>query len=196
MHAEAKSTDAVSAGTLDGTALALLAVTVVLALAGARLLATGGRGAITGGVLLLIGALAAEAVALGSGTWGPDVEGNLDMSSRLGLGVLGGILAAVFHGLLTMLADWIGITGLLAPGLDAHLTAADWGVRLLHGVAWANRYQSKPLFRRILSEGITTAAGGGLRQHRGIGKSISMPMQNAPDVLAGLPRPSKRNQKR
>jgi hypothetical protein len=60
-------------------------------------------------------------------------------------------------------------------------------MRILHGVAWANRYQSKPLFRRILSEGITTAAGGGLRQHRGIGKSISMPMQNAPDVLAGLP---------
>lgn len=60
-------------------------------------------------------------------------------------------------------------------------------MRILHGVAWANRYESKPLFRRILSEGITTAAGGGLRPHRGIGKSISMPMQNAPDVLAGLP---------
>ncbi len=136
MQAEVKTTDAASAGTLDGTAVALLAVTIVLGLAGARLLTTGGRGAITGGVLLLIGMLAAGAVALGSGAWGPDAEGTLDLSSRLGLGVLGGILAALLHGSLTVIADWTGITGLLAPGLDAQLAAADWGIRLLHGVTW------------------------------------------------------------
>lgn len=136
MQAEARSTDAVSGGTVDGTGVALLAITVVLGLAGARLLTTGGRSAITGGVLLLIGALAAEAVALGGRAWGPDVEGNLDLSSRLGLGVLGGILAGLFHALLTLFAGWTGIAALLAPGLDVQLSAADWGVRLVHGVAW------------------------------------------------------------
>ena len=126
-----------AAGTgLDGTRATLLVVTIVLALAGARLLAMGGRGAITGGILLLIAALAAEAVALGSGSWGPTVEGNLDMSSRLGLGVLGGILAGLFHAVLTLVAGWTGIAALLAPGLDVQLTAGDWGMRLLHGTAW------------------------------------------------------------
>ncbi len=120
----------------DGTRATLLVVTIVLALAGARLLAMDGRSAITGGVLLLIAALAAEAVALGSGAWGPSVEGDLDLSARLGLGVLGGILAALFHGLLTLFAGWTGIAALLAPGLDVQLSAADWGVRVLHGVAW------------------------------------------------------------
>ncbi|MCL7926709.1 MAG: hypothetical protein M8841_02875 [marine benthic group bacterium] len=120
----------------DGTRATLLVVTIVLALAGARLLAMDGRSAITGGVLILIAALAAEAVALGSGAWGPGVEGDLDLSSRLGLGVLGGILAALVHGLLTLLAGWTGIAALLAPGLEIQLSAADWGVRVLHGVAW------------------------------------------------------------
>jgi len=121
---------------LDGTRATLLVVTIVLALAGARLLGMGGRSAITGGVLLLIAALAAEAVALGSGSWGPLVEGNLDLSSRLGLGVLGGILAGLFHALLSLAAGWTGIAGLLAPGLDVHLAAGDWGMRLLQGTAW------------------------------------------------------------
>lgn len=121
---------------LDGTRATLLVVAIVLALAGARLLVTGGRSAITGGILLLIAALAAESVALGSGIWGPRVEGNLDMSSRLGLGVLGGVLAGLFHALLSLAAGWTGIAGLLAPGLDVQLAAGDWGMRLLQGTAW------------------------------------------------------------
>jgi hypothetical protein len=139
MQGETTSTDsrpASRATGFDGTRATLLVVTIVLALAGARLLAMGGRNAVTGGILLLIGALAAEAVALGSGAWGPSVEGDLDLSSRLGLGVLGGILAALVHGLLTVAVSWTGIAALLAPGLDAQLSAADWGVRVLHGVAW------------------------------------------------------------
>jgi hypothetical protein len=127
----------VSSGTgFDATRATLLVVTIVLALAGARLLVMGGRSAITGGVLLLIAALAAEAVALGSGAWGPTVEGDLDLSSRLGLGVLGGILAALFHGLLTLFAGWSGIAGLLAPGLEVQLSTGDWGVSVLRGVTW------------------------------------------------------------
>jgi hypothetical protein len=120
----------------DGTRATLLVVTIILALAGARLLVMGGRSAITGGILLLIAALAAEAVALGSGAWGPAVEGDLDLSSRLGLGVLGGILAALLHGLLTLFAGWTGIGALLAPGLEVQLSAAEWGMRVLSGVTW------------------------------------------------------------
>jgi len=136
MQGEARTTEIPASRGLDGTAAVLLVVTIVLGLAGARLLITGGRSAITGGILLLIGALAAEAVAFGGRAWGPDVEGSLDLSSRLGLGVLGGILAGLFHALLTLFAGWTGIAALLGSGIEVQLVAADWGGRLLHGVAW------------------------------------------------------------
>jgi hypothetical protein len=136
MQGEARTAEIRAGRGFDGTAAVLLVVTIVLGLAGARLLITGGRSAITGGILLLIGALAAEAVAFGGRAWGPAVEGSLDLSSRLGLGVLGGILAGLFHALLTLFAGWTGIAALLGSGIEVHLVAADWGVRLLHGVAW------------------------------------------------------------
>ncbi len=136
MQGEARPTVNPAGRGLDGTAVILLTVTIVLGLAGARLLISGGRSAITGGILLLIGALAAEAVAFGGRAWGPEVEGSLDLSSRLGLGVLGGMLAGLFHAILTLSAGWTGLAALLGSGIDVQLSAADWGVRLLHGVAW------------------------------------------------------------
>ena len=136
MQGEARTTEITAGRGLDGTAVILLVVTIVLGLAGARLLILGGRSAITGGILLLIGALATEAVAFGGRAWGPDVEGSLDLSTRLGLGVLGGILAGLFHAILTLLAGWTGLAALLGSGVDVQLSAADWGFRLLHGVAW------------------------------------------------------------
>lgn len=136
MQGEARTTEIPAGRGLDGTAVILLAVAIALGLAGARLLISGGSSAITGGILLLIGALAAEAVAFGGRAWGPDVEGSLDLSSRLGLGVLGGILAGLFHALVTLFAGWTDIAAWLGSGIDVQLSAADWGVRLLHGVAW------------------------------------------------------------
>lgn len=136
MPGDANATNVPARRGIDGTAVVLLIVMIVLGLAGARLLMTGGRGAITGGILLLIGAFAAEAVALGGQTWGPDVEGPLDLSSRLGLGVLGGILAGGLHAVLTVLAGASGLTGLLGSAIDVQLVAGDWGIRLLHGVSW------------------------------------------------------------
>ena len=62
MQGEARTTEIPAGRGLDGTAAVLLVVTIVLGLAGARLLITGGRSAITGGILLLIGALAAGLV--------------------------------------------------------------------------------------------------------------------------------------
>jgi hypothetical protein len=136
MQGEARTTEIPAGRGLDGTAVILLAVTIVLGLAGARLLIEGGRSAITGGILLLIGALAAEAVAFGGRAWGSEVEGSLDLSSRLGLGVLGGILAGLLHALLTLFAGWTDIAVWLGSGIDVQLSAADWGVRLLHVFAW------------------------------------------------------------
>lgn len=136
MQGEATTTEVPAGRGLDGTAVVLLAVTIVLGLAGARLLITGGRSAITGGILLLIGALAAEAVAFGGRAWGPDVEGSLDLSSRVGLGVLGGIMAGLFHALLTMFVGSTGLAAFLGSAIDVQLSAADWGFRLLHGVVW------------------------------------------------------------
>ena len=133
MQGEARTTEMPGGRGFDGTAAVLLVVTIVLGLAGARLLISGGRSAITGGILLLIGALAAEAVAFGGRAWGPDVEGSLDLSSRLGLGVLGGILAGLFHALLTLFAGWTDIAAFLGSGIAVQLAAADWGVRVLHG---------------------------------------------------------------
>jgi hypothetical protein len=136
MQGDTRSTELPAGRGIDGTAAVLLVVTIVLGLAGARLMISGGQSAITGGILLLIGALAAEAVAFGGRSWGPEVEGPLDLSSRLGLGVLGGILAGLFHALITQFAGWIDIAAWLGSGLEMQLSAADWGVRVLHGVAW------------------------------------------------------------
>ena len=71
MQGEARTTVIPADRGLDGTAVILLAMTIVLGLAGARLLILGGRSAITGGILLLIGALATEAVAFGGRAWCP-----------------------------------------------------------------------------------------------------------------------------
>ncbi len=136
MPGDVSTTNVPAARGMDGTAAVLLIVMIVLGLAGARLLMSGGRGPITGGILLLIGALAAGAVALGGQAWGPDVEGPLDLSSRLGLGVLGGILAGTLHAVITLLAGTSGLTALLGSAVDVQLAAADWGIRLLHGVTW------------------------------------------------------------
>ncbi len=107
--------------------------------AGMWLLASGGRSPSLA-ILLLIAGLAAAGVLLGSGRYGPDVEGRLDLSARLGLGVLGGflggLLAIVAHGLLLELgaARALGVdlaAGWGAGDLLGHLgSAALWGMVL------------------------------------------------------------------
>ena len=89
--------------------------TVALAagLGGVGLLESGSRSGIEGGILLLVAALGLLAVAIGGRPYGPAVEGALDLSARLGLGVLGGVLAGLVHGLLTEAAGSVGLTLLL-----------------------------------------------------------------------------------
>ena len=76
------------------------ALALVAAVAGAQVMETGTRLGITGGILLLVAALGLAAVAVGGRPYGPAVEGPLDVSSRIGLGLLGGLLAGLFHGVL------------------------------------------------------------------------------------------------
>lgn len=105
--------------------------------AGALLLVTG-TGSPSGGILLLVAGLASASVALGGQRYGPRVEGALDLSARLGLGLLGGLLG----GFLALGARWIlgalGITGALGVSLTAlgtgPETLADLGAASLWGM--------------------------------------------------------------
>lgn len=136
MQAETTTQEAPSARRPDALSIALGAVAVALVVSGDRLLGMGGKGAISAGILLIVAALAAASVAVGARRYGPSVEGPLDLSARLGLGVLGGLLAAALHGILTALAGSTGLTALLGSQVDVHLSAADWGRRLLQGASW------------------------------------------------------------
>lgn len=110
--------------TTEGRAIAgWLAWTAgVTSLAGAALLVAApgaGRTAVTGAVLLLVAALAFLATALGQSPYGPEHEGRLDLSARIGVGLLGGTLG----GLAYLVAGWL----LLASGLPA-LLGSSWEV--------------------------------------------------------------------
>jgi len=112
------------------------AIALAAGLGGVRLLETGSRTGIEGGVLLLVAALGLLAVVIGGRPYGPAVEGSLDLSARLGLGVLGGVLAGLFHGLLTEVAGGIGLTVLLGVGIDVDLSAGQYLLRAMHGSVW------------------------------------------------------------
>lgn len=113
-----------------------VAIAAILGIAGSRLLLLGDRLAITGGVLLLVAALAAAAVGIGGRPHGSAVEGPGDLSTRLGLGLLGGVLAGLLHGVLTGVAGQLGIPALLGAGVDTSLSAAEWWSRAAAGGAW------------------------------------------------------------
>jgi hypothetical protein len=110
-----------------------LAIAVVLGIAGARLLMLGTQVALSGGVLLVVGALGAAGVALGSGRYGSPIEASPDLSTRLGLGLLGGVLAGLLHGVLTVVIGWLGVPVLLSAGIDVELSALEWWNRAAAG---------------------------------------------------------------
>ena len=113
-----------------------LAIAAILGIAGWRLVMIEGRTALVGGILLLVAALLAAAIGLGGGAYGPQVEGRPDLSSRLALGLLGGVLAGLVHGMLTVTAGWLGVAGLLGAGIDVDLSALDWWGRVVAGGLW------------------------------------------------------------
>jgi hypothetical protein len=114
---------------------------VALGTAGAGIfLLTTGRATASVGIMLLVVALAAAGVLLGSAPYGPALEGRLDLSARLGLGLLGGALGGLTAVAMRWLLSAVGVAGLFGvqlavdwsgPGFLAHLgTAALWGMVL------------------------------------------------------------------
>ena len=113
-------------------------VTSLAAAGGGAFLIATSRGTLPGAILLLVVALAASGVLLGGG--GGAGEGVLDLSGRLGLGLLGGVLG----GLAVVVARGALVSLGLAEALDVALTtgwsrsslldvmggAAVWGVVL------------------------------------------------------------------
>ncbi|MDH3298737.1 MAG: hypothetical protein OEM96_10725 [Gemmatimonadota bacterium] len=110
-----------------------LAIAVVLGTAGARLLSIGTPTSVSAGVLLMAGALGGAAVGLGSKPFGTAVEGPIDLSTRIGLGLLGGLLAGLLHGVMTDAAGWLGIASALRAGIDVDLSASEWWNRAISG---------------------------------------------------------------
>lgn len=110
-----------------------LAISVVLGVAGARLLLTGSTSAISAGVLLIVAGLGGMGIAFGSLPFGPSEEGSIDLSTRIGLGLLGGLLAGLLHGVMTDVAGWSGMAAALGAGIDVDLSPMEWWSRSMMG---------------------------------------------------------------
>lgn len=103
-------------------------------LAGIQLVGSGDVTTVAPAILLFAASLAATAVALGGRPYGPETEGPLDLSTRLAMGLLGGVLAGLVHGLLTVIAA--PAAGALASGMDNSLGAEAWRTRVFLGGLW------------------------------------------------------------
>lgn len=116
--------------------LGLGVIGLVAAFAGVAWVQTGSVLGLQGGILLMVVALGFLAVAIAGRPHGPEVEGALDLSSRLGLGLLGGVLGGLVHGLVTEVVGSLGLTLLLGVGIDVDLSAAEYLLRAVYGGAW------------------------------------------------------------
>lgn len=102
---------------------------------GAFLLATG-RGSESLAILLVIAGLAMAGVLLGGGLYGPEVEGRLDLSARLGLGLLGGVLGAFATVLARLALVGLGIDRALDVTLPAGWTGLELAMHVGSGATW------------------------------------------------------------
>jgi hypothetical protein len=94
------------------------------------------RAAVTGGILLLVVALVATAGAIGGHSYGPRVEGPLDLSTRIAIGLLGGVLGGLAAAATLWLLALVHFTNLLGVSLGSHMGPAAWAVRAAGGAEW------------------------------------------------------------
>jgi len=120
----------------SGLALGLGAGGLAAAFGGVAWVQTGSPVGLQGGILLIVLSLGLLGVAIGGHPYGPQVEGALDLSARLGLGLLGGVLGGLAHGVATEVFGSVGLTVLLGVGVDVDLSAAQYLARAVHGGAW------------------------------------------------------------
>lgn len=127
-----------SPGTNPSPTSSLILKALSLAAAGGTiyLLGAGSHRSLTVGVLLGVVALGASAVLLGSGSWGPAVEGRLDLSARLGLGFLGGGLGALISRVALWLLEALDITGALGVGPLSMASGGELVSHLGMGALW------------------------------------------------------------
>ena len=109
---------------------------VALGSGGGALMIGTGEGLLSLTILLLIVALAASSVLLGSGSYGPEVEGCLDLSARLGLGMLGGVLGAAATAVVRSALVEIGVDGVVGVTLPSDWTGPSFLAHLGSGAAW------------------------------------------------------------
>ncbi|MFQ5890595.1 MAG: hypothetical protein ACE5JR_11155 [Gemmatimonadota bacterium] len=117
------------------------------AVAGAWLIDGASRAGLSLGILLLVLSLGSAAIVLGGETFGPDAEGPLDLSARLALGLLGGLLAGLTQAALTRIGGATGLFGLLGVGIDSRLAASEWALRCAWGSGLGLAFGV--LFRRL-----------------------------------------------
>lgn len=113
---------------------------------------------VSGGILLLVAALGFLSVAVGQGRYGPETEGRLDLSARLGVGLLGGTLGGLAYLAVAGISQTAGIPGLLGVGLQESLglgaavsqaaSGAAWGV--IFGLVYPCLPASGPVGRGLL----------------------------------------------
>lgn len=129
----------------------------VLALAGGGwLVAALDRTGVSGGILLLVAALGLLATAVGQGRWGPAEEGRLDLSTRLAVGTLGGLLGGLAYLTFAWLGETVGLPDLVGSGWEIRIGPAAWASRAAAGAAWGLLFGA--LLRRLPGRGLVRRA--------------------------------------
>lgn len=94
------------------------------------------RTGVTGGILLLVAALGLIAAGWGQGAYGPEVEGPLDLSTRLSVGLLGGALGGLAYLGVAWLGGAAGFPDLFGSELAVHADPARWASAAARGAVW------------------------------------------------------------
>lgn len=103
---------------------------------GVALMARLDRNGVTGGILLLVAALGLTAAGWGQRAYGPEVEGRLDLSTRLAVGLLAGALGGLAYLGVAVVGGTAGFPDLFGSELLVRADPARWGGAAARGAVW------------------------------------------------------------